>query len=390
MATTNIKRSTSASRLVNYAEKRAVQKDGHNIQIDYAKTEFKQVREVFGNSGSTQAYASRLAFSPDEFNPLNEKDQIKVLEIAKEIYSKAYPNQQVALYVHNDTQSLHVHAVIGAINLETGKKMHGNWHEYRERLVKITDKVVKSHGLSVTVPQIRPEKRSMAEIKMKARGQMTWKDQIRNAIDTTMSDARIIDFKSFKDKLMEKAVNVYERGKELTYELTGTKYKSRGSKLGDDYKKETIINELDRRYERQYGTGRETNSAWLNGRGERAKKEQQARSGLKKRAERAIREYEQRTARENSIRNTEPKNQKERDMEDLAYKIAQQLQNNSDDIYQKYIESSKTTFESLRVDIQREINKNTANLSILSDQNKKYDRAVTVLQYNNQNQDKKN
>ena len=114
---------------------------------------------------------------------------------------------------------------------------------------------------------------------------------------------------------------------------------------------------MDRRYERQYGTGRKPDNAWLNGRGERAKKEQQARIGLKKRAERAIREYEQRTARENSIRNAEPKNQKERDMEDLAYKIAQQLQNNSDDIYQKYIESSKKTFESLRVDIQREINK---------------------------------
>ena len=146
---------------------------------------------------------------------------------------------------------------------------------------------------------------------------------------------------------------------------------------------------MDRRYERQYGTGREPDNAWLNGRGERAQKEQQARRGLKERAERAIRDYEQRTARENSIRNAEPKNQKERDMEDLAYKIAQQLQNNSDDIYQKYIESSKTTFESLRVDIQREINKNTANLSMLSDQNKKYDRAVTVLRYNNQNQDKK-
>ena len=48
MATTNIKRSTSASRLINYAEK-SRPKDGHNIQIDYAKTEFKQVREVFGN-----------------------------------------------------------------------------------------------------------------------------------------------------------------------------------------------------------------------------------------------------------------------------------------------------------------------------------------------------
>ena len=62
------------------------------------------------------------------------------------------------------------------------------------------------------------------------------------------------------------------KGKELTYELTGTKYKARGSKLGDDYKKETIKNELDRRYERQYGTGRELDSTWLNGRGERVKK----------------------------------------------------------------------------------------------------------------------
>ena len=154
-------------------------------------------------------------------------------------------------------------------------------------------------------------------------------------------------------------------------------------------KKETIKNELDRRYERQYGTGREPDNAWLNGRGERAQKEQQARRGLKERAERAIRDYEQRTAKRIALEMQNLKNQKERDMEDLAYKIAQQLQNNSDDIYQKYIESSKTTFESLRVDIQREINKNTANLSMLSDQNKKYDRAVTVLRYNNQNQDKK-
>ena len=83
------------------------------------------------------------------------------------------------------------------------------------------------------------------------------------------------------------------------------------------------------------------------------------------------------------------KNQKERDMKDLAYKIAQQLQNNSDEIYKNYIETSKSTFESLRVDIQREINKNTAELTILSDKNAKYERAVAALEYNKQNQDKK-
>src|SRR5574339_449798 len=69
------------------------------------------------------------------------------------------------------------------------------------------------------------------------------------------------------------------------------------------------------------------------------------------------------------------KNQKERDMEDLAYKIAQQLQNNSNEIYKNYIDSSKSTFESLRVKIQGEINRNTAELTILSDKNAQYERA---------------
>ena len=286
MATTHIKRSSSSSRLVNYAEKRAVQKDGHNLDIDYAKSEFKQIREIYGNKGSTQAYASRVAFSPKEFDPKNTQDQIKALEIAKEIYSTAYPNQQVALYVHNDTDSLHVHAVIGAIDLQIGKKMHGNWQQYREKLVKITDKVVKNHGLEVTIPKPRPEKLSMAEIKMKERGQPTWKDKIRQAVDSTMREAHIIDFKSFKSKLREKSVDVFERGKDLTYKLTGTNYKARGSKLGDDYKKETIFNELDRRTELQFGRNNERQgSTWLEGRGERLEQEQRARQNLAKRAE---------------------------------------------------------------------------------------------------------
>ena len=47
-------------------------------------------------------------------------------------------------------------------------------------------------------------------------------------------------------------------------------------------KKETIKNELDRRYERQYGTGRKPDNAWLNGRGERAKKNNKLVSDLKR------------------------------------------------------------------------------------------------------------
>lgn len=313
MATTHIKRSTSASRLVNYAEKRAVLKDGHNIDVDYAKSLFKQVREIYGNQGKTQAYASRIAFSPKEFNPQSQLDQIKALEIAKEIYATAYPHQQVALYVHNDTDSLHIHAVIGAINLQTGKKMHSNWQEYREKLVKITDKVVKNHGLSVTLPQTRPEKRTMAELKMRDKGQVPWKDKIRHAVDATMREAHISDFERFKASLKEKAVQVVERGRELTYGLIGTNYKARGSKLGDDYKKETIFNELDRRKQVQHERSRERQgSTWLKGRGERVEEEQSARLKLAQRAERIQRETRTRTPKHSQSRNTNLEKSKDR------------------------------------------------------------------------------
>lgn len=248
MATTHIKRSASASRLVNYAEKRAVLKDGLNLDVDYAKSQFKQVREVYGNQGKTQAYASRISFSPKEFDPTNENDQQKALDIAKEVYQQTYPNQQVALYEHADTDALHIHAVIGAIDLETGKKMHGNWQEYREKLVHNTDEIVQKHGLAVTqVDPERYEKRSMAEIKMQDRGQPTWKDQIRQAVDSTMSNQLIHDFETFRDDLKQKAIDVWERGKDLTYQLTGTNYKARGNKLGTAYEKGAIYNELERR-----------------------------------------------------------------------------------------------------------------------------------------------
>ncbi|KAL3945944.1 relaxase, partial [Lactobacillus hilgardii] len=54
----------------------------------------------------------------------------------------------------------------------------------------------------------------------------------------------IRDFQAFQDDLKQQAVKVWERGKNLTYQLLGTNYKSRGTKLGLDYEKETIFNEL--------------------------------------------------------------------------------------------------------------------------------------------------
>ena len=45
MATIKLARTTNCNRAISYAEKRAVEKDGLNCQIDNAKLEMKVVRK---------------------------------------------------------------------------------------------------------------------------------------------------------------------------------------------------------------------------------------------------------------------------------------------------------------------------------------------------------
>src|SRR5699024_7978839 len=50
MATIQLGTTGSASQLCNYAEKRAIEKDGYNLDIDYAKSQMKQTRELFSKN----------------------------------------------------------------------------------------------------------------------------------------------------------------------------------------------------------------------------------------------------------------------------------------------------------------------------------------------------
>src|SRR5699024_3955066 len=66
MATIQLGTTGSASQLCNYAEKRAVEKDVHNLDIDYAKSQMKQTRELFSKNDGIQAHHVIQSFKPDE------------------------------------------------------------------------------------------------------------------------------------------------------------------------------------------------------------------------------------------------------------------------------------------------------------------------------------
>ena len=66
-----------------------------------------------------------------------------------------------------------------------------------------------------------------------------------------MRETHISDFKSVKEKLGAFAVNIIERGRDLTYGLPGTNYKARGAKLGRVDKKVRKRKEMGKKTEKR-------------------------------------------------------------------------------------------------------------------------------------------
>ncbi|TLQ03881.1 rlx protein, partial [Marinilactibacillus psychrotolerans] len=123
------------------------------------------------------------------------------------------------------------------------------------------DQICLEHGL--TIPEEPAKVRyTTAEKSLLEKGKISWKDEIREAVDYSVS--RTSDFKSFSELLNKKGVDVKLRGKTITYTHLNANKKVRASKLGSDYEKETIFNGFERHIEptesRDSATGQSGNN----------------------------------------------------------------------------------------------------------------------------------
>ena len=240
MATTKISSTKSTSRAINYAEKRAEEKSGLNCDVEYAKSAFKASREVYGKTDGNQGHVIIQSFKPGEVTP----EQCNALGL--ELAEKMVPEHQVAIYTHSDTDHIHNHIVINAVNLETGKKFNNDKQALRD-LRKANDEVCLNHGLSI--PEPTSELRyTQAEQNLIDKGKKSWKNEVRMAIDETQAT----DMDSFKEQLLPKGITV-ERvtDKTITYRHIEVDKKVRGSKLGDIYDKGGIIDGFESEKQRR-------------------------------------------------------------------------------------------------------------------------------------------
>lgn len=240
MATTKLGNTKSASKSINYAEKRATVKSGHNCDVNYAKSNFKELRLLYGKDDGIQAHTIIQSFKPGEVTSK------KANEIGLELAKKAAPNHQVAVYTHTDKDHIHNHIVINSVNLESGKKYQSNAAQ-RHFIKRENDRICLKNGLSV-VTEKSVIRHTLAEQELLKQGQSSWKDEIRQAVDISRKESS--SFEQMQQQLAnEFNIQVHLRGqKTVTFEHPNGK-KSRGNKLGNAYERGTLENEFTRKVE---------------------------------------------------------------------------------------------------------------------------------------------
>lgn len=240
MATIKLARSTSCSRCINYAEPRATVKSGFNCDVNYAKTQMKATRMIYGKDDKVQAHILIQSFKPGEVTP--EQANALGYQLAK----KVAEGHQVAIYTHTDKDHIHNHLVINSVNMDTGLKFQAHGQKAIQEVKDMNDQICLEHGL--TIPEEPAKVRyTTAEKSLLEKGKSSWKDEIREAVDYSVS--RTSDFKSFSALLNKNGVDVKLRGKTITYTHLNANKKVRASKLGSDYEKETIFNGFERHIE---------------------------------------------------------------------------------------------------------------------------------------------
>lgn len=240
MATIKLARSTSCSRCINYAEPRATVKSGFNCDVNYAKTQMKATRMIYGKDDKVQAHTLIQSFKPGEVTPEQAN------KLGYQLAEKIAEGHQVAIYTHTDKDHIHNHLVINSVNVDTGLKFQAHGQKAIQEVKDANDQICLEHGL--TIPEEPANVRyTSAEKSLLEKGKSSWKDEIREAVD--QARGRISDFESFSALLNENGVDVKLRGKTITYTHLKANKKVRASKLGSDYEKETIFNGFERHIE---------------------------------------------------------------------------------------------------------------------------------------------
>ena len=212
---------------------------GKDCDPDNVVNDFNMTQELYGKTGGVKYHHIIQSFSPED-NITPEKAH----EIGKELAESQFKEFEVFVVTHKDKDHIHNHLVVNSVSFENGLKYNASnkslWDIKRE-----SNRLCERESLKTLDLEHKAEKRiSSAEKRIMDRGQIPWKDELRQIID--IARERTKDLQSFRE-FLEKNFEIETRvtKNSISYKHPDHGKAIRGRSLGDRYNKEELENEFN-------------------------------------------------------------------------------------------------------------------------------------------------
>ena len=155
---------------------------GWNCTAQSALSEMQLTKERFRKTDGRQYYHCVQSFAAaDDLTPR------EALAIGLELAQREFPDFEVLVATHIDTDILHSHLIVNSVSFRDGRKLHQSAADLQaQRLAN--DEICAAHHLSILPPpqkQVKEKRMGTREYRSAAKGE-SWKFRLMNAIDQCM------------------------------------------------------------------------------------------------------------------------------------------------------------------------------------------------------------
>lgn len=147
-----------------------------------------------------------------------------------------FRDYECVIATHTDTQTVHSHIIVNAVDPLTGKKLQFSPKDY-VAMKDEANRIGKQYGFTETDFRKRGKNsRTATEQKIMKNGGVSWKEELREVIQEAVGKCKTADeFKEYLDSCY--GVKITQDGKDYSYLHPQKKKPIRGEKLGTNYTK---------------------------------------------------------------------------------------------------------------------------------------------------------
>ena len=219
-------------------------KEGINCTTDNIEKEFNIVKEMYNKKEGKQYYHYTQAFNPED-KIIPEKAH----EIGKEWIEKNIKGYQIYLVTHIDKEHIHNHFLINSVSIENGKKLQISPQKLEKMKIESNKICEREHLKKIDLNKKSSIFKTDGEYRIEKRGQETWKGELREVIELELKKSKNLE--EFRENLKEKYdVETRVTKNTISYKHPTQNRAVRGKRLGENYTKESVLNELNKQADR--------------------------------------------------------------------------------------------------------------------------------------------